>query len=410
MTDSTFIEYAKANNFTPFAWFDINYPAYAVKVKYKYPTSNPSDFRDRALLQLIDLGMPYSTACSLLMVTDPHQSILQRFKSDNPGPQLVHFDKMLNRLALTPIGIQRIEQIELAKDGVSCCFIDGFTGKPFPIDVVNNLKDRFECNEIYNIPGGMYPFEANIEHLIAELNARVNDGKGRNYQKRLGIPENARETSMTLLGPKWMRNLSIGLFLNGTEIVRKIFCDDNANAISPFGWLKNINYFKLDSNLRNKKFVYVTDTSDTTNVFVNNSPDLRQLILSSIGTEYGEEFVKGITLTWYPETSNFKVFINSIDDMTRNRSRMLSIIERGIMSIKLTGMTGTMFIEVKASESINCLAHLRNKIDKSGHDWLEIIDMIRKDYPNNWRQTLIAIDRHDLVFRHDIEQFIKYGK
>lgn len=80
------------------------------------------------------------------------------------------------------------------------------------------------------------------------------------------------------------------------------------------------------------------------------------------------------------------------------------------MSIKLTGMTGSLFIEVKASEIINSLGHLRNKIDKSGHDWHEIIDMIRKDYPDNWRQTLNAIDRHDLVFRHDIEQFIKYGK
>ena len=130
MTDAIFIEYAKTNGLIPFAWFEINYPTYAVKVKYKYPTSDPADFRDRALLQMIDRGMPYSTACSLLMVTDPHQSILQRFKSDNPGPQLVHFDKMLNRLALTPIGRQRIEQIELAREGVSCCFIDGFTGKP----------------------------------------------------------------------------------------------------------------------------------------------------------------------------------------------------------------------------------------------------------------------------------------
>lgn len=410
MTNKTLIEYAKNNGLTPLAWFEINYPTYAVKIKYKYPTSDPADFRDRALLQMIDLGVPYSTACSLLLVTDPYQTILQRFKSDDPGPQLVHFDKLLNRLALTPIGRQRIEQIELARDGVSCCFIDGFTGNPFPIDVVENLKDRFECNEIYNIPGGIYPFNANIEHQIAELNARVNDGKGINYQKRLDIPEKARETSMTSLGPKWMRNLSIGIFGNGTEVVRKIFCDDRANPISPFGWLENINTFKLDGNVRSKKFIYVIDNSDSTNVFVNNSNDLNQLILSTIRTEYGAEFVKGINLTWNPETSQFRIFINSIDETTRNRVRMLSTIENGIMSIKLTGMTGSMFIEVKASEIINSLGHLRNKIDKSDHDWHEIIDMVRKEYPNNWRQTLIAIDRHDLVFRHDIEQFTKYGK
>lgn len=410
MTNNTLIEYAKTNGLTPLAWFEVNYPTYAVKVKYKYPTSDPADFRDRALLQMIDLGVPYSTACSLLLVTDPYQSILQRFKSDEPGPQLVYFDKMLNQLALTPIGRQRIEQIELARDGVSCCFIDGFTGKPFPIDVVNNLKDRFECNEIYNIPGGIYPFNANIEHKIVELNAKLNDGKGRNYQKRLDIPEKSRETSMTLLGPKWMKNLSIGIFWNGTEVVRKIFCDDRSNPISTFGWLENINTFKLDGNVRSNKFVYVIDKSDSTNVFVNNSADLNQLILSTIGTEYGTEFVKGISLTWNPEMSQFQISINSIDETTRNRTRMLSIIENGIMSIKLTGMTGSLFIEVKASEIINSLGHLRNKIDKSGHDWHEIIDMIRKDYPDNWRQTLNAIDRHDLVFRHDIEQFIKYGK
>lgn len=410
MTNNTLIEYAKTNGLTPLAWFEVNYPTYAVKVKYKYPTSDPADFRDRALLQMIDIGVPYSTACSLLLVTDHYQSILQRFKSDEPGPQLVYFDKMLNQLALTPIGRQRIEQIELARDGVSCCFIDGFTGKPFPIDVVNNLKDRFECNEIYNIPGGIYPFNANIEHKIVELNAKLNDGKGRNYQKRLDIPEKSRETSMTLLGPKWMKNLSIGIFWNGTEVVRKIFCDDRSNPISTFGWLENINTFKLDGNVRSNKFVYVIDKSDSTNVFVNNSADLNQLILSTIGTEYGTEFVKGISLTWNPEMSQFQISINSIDETTRNRTRMLSIIENGIMSIKLTGMTGSLFIEVKASEIINSLGHLRNKIDKSGHDWHEIIDMIRKDYPDNWRQTLNAIDRHDLVFRHDIEQFIKYGK
>lgn len=410
MTNNTLIEYAKTNGLTPLAWFEINYPTYAVKVKYKYPTSDPADFRDRALLQMIDIGVPYSTACSLLLVTDPYQSILQRFKSDEPGPQLVYFDKMRNQLALTPIGRQRIEQIELARGGASCCFIDGFIGKPFPIDVVNNLKDRFECNEIYNIPGGFYPFDANIEYRIAELNARVNDGKGKNYRKRLDIPEKARETSMTLLGPKWMKNLSIGIFWNGTEVIRKIFCDDRTNPISPFGWLENINTFKLNGNVRSNKFVYVIDKSDSTNVFINNPTDLNQLILSAIGAEYGTEFVKAISLTWNQETSQFQIFINSIDETTQNRTRMLSTIENGIMSIKLAGMTGSLFIEVKASEIINNLGHLRNKVDKSRHDWHEIIDMVRKDYPDNWRQTLNAIDRQDLVFRHDIEQFIKYGK
>lgn len=410
MTDKTFMEYAKANGLTPLAWFEICYPAYAVKVKYKYPTSDPADFRDRALLQMIDSGVPYSTACSLLMVADPHQSILQRFKSDSPGPQLVHCDKLLNRPALTPIGKQRIEQIELARDGVKCCFIDGFTGNPFPVDVVESLKDRYECNEIYNMPGGFYPFDADIERRIVELNARVSDGKGRNYQKRLGIPEKARETSMAPLGPKWMRNLSIGIFGDGTEVVRRIFCDDQSNPISPFGWLENVDCFKLDANVKNNRFFYLIDKSNQEDLFVSEPTDLNQLILSSIRKEYGTEFVRHISLTRHPGTSRFQIFINGIDETIRNRFRMFSAIENGIMSIELTGMTGTMFIEVEASETINSLGHLRNKIDKSDQDWHEIIAMVRKDYPDNWRQTLITIDRHDLVFRHDVEEFIKYGK
>lgn len=410
MTNNTFIEYAKANGLTPLAWFEVDYPAYAVKVKYKYPTSDPADFRDRALLQMIDLGMPYPTACSILMVTDPHQTILSRFTSDDPGPQLVHFDKKLNRLGLTPMGKQRVERIELARDGVACCFIDGFTGHPYPIDVANNLKYGYDCKEVYNIPGGIYPFAPNIEQLVAEINAKITDGKGRNYQKRLGIPENALETNITPLGPKWMSNLSIGVFLKGNEIVRKIFCDEKANEISPFGWLENINDFSLNTDSKRQQFFYEKCKSHSTNVLINNSLDLSGLILSAIEKEYGKGFVNGISLTFNQDTSQFRIVINGIDGITRNRSKVLSVIDSGIMPISLTGITGSLFVEVTSSESINKLGHLRKKISKSEHDWHKIIEMVRREYPDNWRQTLIAIDRHDIVFRHDIEQYIKYGK
>ena len=257
MNNNIILEYSRVNRLKPLAWFDINYPAFAVKVKYKYPTSDPTDFRDRAILQLIDLGMPYSSICSILMVTDPHQTILQRFKSDNPGPQLVFFDKILNRLALTPMGKQRVERIELAKDGVSCCFIDGFTGTPFPADVIENLKERFNCYEINSIPSGIYPFEADIERLITDLNSKICDGKGSRYLYRLGLPLKAKETTMTSLGPKWMKNLSVGVFTNGTEVVRKIFCDDKVKPISPFGWLENIDSFKLTGSVHSMRFAYI---------------------------------------------------------------------------------------------------------------------------------------------------------
>jgi len=410
MTDNTILEYANANGLTPLAWFDINYPAYAVKVKYKYPTSDPADFRNRALLQMIELGVPYRTACSLLMVTDPHEAILERFKSDNPGPQLVHFDKAQNRLALTPIGRQKIEQIELARDGVSCCFIDGFTGEPFPSDVVENLSDRFTCWDINSIPGGIYPFEADIERSISELNAKANDGKVRNYQKRLAIPEGAKEMSMTSLGPKWMKNLSIGIFLKGSDVVRKIFCDDKAKPISPFGWLKDVKSVKLDGNAQGKRFSYLIDKSGDTSMFTKESADLSQTILHAVEKEYGSEFGRQISLEIIPETSQIHIFIHHIDNETLNRSRMLSIIERGIMSIQLNGLTGSLFIKVKASEEINYLGHLRKRIDGLGRDWHDAINMVREKFPDDWRQTLIAIDRHDLLFRYDVEQYIKYGK
>ena len=161
MNNSIFIEYAKANGLRPVAWFDINYPAYAVKVRYMYPTSNPADFRDRALLQLIDIGIPYPTACAILMIDDPHKSILERFKSD--VPQLVQFDKELNRLALTEIGKLKVERIELARNGVSSCLVDGFTGLPFPKDVVKYLSNGFSWKDASKIPGGVYPFEPAIE-------------------------------------------------------------------------------------------------------------------------------------------------------------------------------------------------------------------------------------------------------
>ena len=92
------------------------------------------------------------------------------------------------------------------------------------------------------------------------------------------------------------------------------------------------------------------------------------------------------------------------------RSRILSVVEKKNMGIQLRGITGTLFIEVNANDSVNNLALLRKKIELSTQDWHEIIKRVRTEYPNNWRQTLNSIGRHDLIFRYDIENFIKYGK
>lgn len=410
MNNKTFLEFAESQGLVPLIWFDISYPTYAVKVKYSYPTSDPADFRDRALLQLIDLGMPYATACALLMVNDPYHTILERFKSDTAGPQLVHFDKNLNRLALTPMGKRKVERIELAKEGVACCFIDGFTGIPFPTDVINGLVDRFDCSDINKNPGGLYPFDPNVEQRLIALNARLNDNKGRKYLYRLGIPEKSKETSISLLSPRWMKNLSIGIFLDGQEVVRKIFCDKSINPVSPFGWLENLNAFKL-TGCGNNHFSYVKEKESNTDVFTQVSfSSLRQLYECAVEKEYGSDFLKDITLTVDPETGRCTIEIQHLGANMRNRSKMFSFIEKGLMPIRLLGVSGSAFVNVKATQEITNLGHLRKNINVSNADWQQTVDCLKHKYPGHWRQILIDIDRHDLLFRHDVENYIKYGK
>ena len=411
MNNNVFLEYAESQGLTPLIWFEINYPTFAVKVKYSYPTSDPADFRDRALLQLIDLGMPYATACSILMVNDPHQTILERFKSDTPGPQLVHFDKNLNRLALTPMGKHKVERIELAKEGVACCFIDGFTGTPFPTDVVSGLTDRFNCSDIKNNPNGLYPFDPNVEQRLVELNTKLNDNKGQHYSYKLGIPEKSKETSIRFLSSKWMKNLSIGIFFDGQKVVRQIFCDKSTKPVSPFGWLKNLSAFKLTFSGNNQRFSYVTEEESNTNVFTQNvSSSLRQLYEYSMEKEYGSDFLKSLNLAVDTETGQCTIEIQNIGVTTQNRSKMLSFIEKGLMPISLPGLVGSAFVKVKATPEITNLGHLRNIINHSNADWHQIIDRLKHEYSDNWRKILIDIDRHDLLFRHDVENYIKYGK
>lgn len=411
MNNDAFLEYAENQRLVPLIWFDISYPTFAIKVKYSYPTSDPADFRDRALLQLIDLGMSYETACAILMVNDPHQAILWRFKSDTPGPPLVHFDKNLNRLSLTPMGKHKVERIELAKDGVACCFIDGFTGTPFPKDVVSRLSDRFNCSDIKSNPGGLYPFDPNVEQRLVELSARLNDNKGRKYSYRLGIPEKSKDTLISLLSPKWMKNLSVGIFLDGQKVIRKIFCDKSMEPISPFGWLENLNAFKLTGSGNNRRFSYVKEEESNTNVFTQVSlSSLRQLYEYAMEKEYGSDFLRNLNMTIDTETGQCTIEIQQLGATTQNRSKMLSFIEKGLMPISLPGLVGSAFIYVKATQEITNLGYLRNDINQSNADWHQIIDRLKHEHSDNWRQILIAVDRHDLLFRHDVENYIKNGK
>ena len=406
MNNSTFLEYAEANGLRPVAWFDINYPAYAVKVRYMYPTSNPADFRDRALLQLIDIGVSYPTACAILMIDDPHESILKRFKSD--VPQLVQFDKELNRLALTEIGKLKVERIELARNGVSSCLVDGFTGLPFPKDVVKYLSNGFSWKDASNIPGGIYPFEPAIEQKIIELNTKINECKGDKFQYRLGIPDKAKETSMTPLGTKWMTNLSMGIFLKDTEIVRRIFCDNVANPISPFGWLINPNILKITQRDKTSRFSLKLADQDKSEIFTGiSSDDLRQMIAEQIKQEYGPEFIKFNEVDANAETGLCILRLNTIDPVAKGRERLLSAVNKGVLSLQLKGMNGSLFVTLQPDSKISALVCLRAQIDESIDSWESIISELKEKYPTAWRQTLIAIGRHDLLFRHDVTQYIK---
>ena len=406
MNNSTFLDYAEANGLRPVAWFDINYPAYAVKVRYMYPTSNPADFRDRALLQLIDIGVSYPTACAILMIDDPHESILKRFKSD--VPQLVQFDKELNRLALTEIGKQKVERIELARNGVSSCLVDGFTGLPFPKDVVKYLSNGFSWKDASNISGGIYPFEPSIEQKIIELNTKINECKGDKFQYRLGIPDKAKETSMTPLGTKWMTNLSMGIFLKDTEIVRRIFCDNVANPISPFGWLINPNILKITQRDKTSRFSLKLADQNNSDVFDGISfDDLQQMIAEEIEQEYGSEFIKSNEVNVNADTGLCVFRINTIDAIAKGRERLLSAVNKGFLPLQLKGMNGSLFVSLQPDSKISALACLRAKIDESRAPWEDIISELKEKYPASWRQTLITIGRHDLLFRHDVTQYIK---
>lgn len=410
MTNKDFITYARKNGLTPLAWFNITYPAYAVKIKFKYPTSNPDDFRDRALLELIDLGIPYSTACALLMIKDPHEAILQRFKSSESTPQLVHFDKKLNRLALTPVGRMRVQNEILTRDGIATSFIDGFSSEPFPIDVVKSLTDgRYDKSDVVRSPSGDFPFDPDIDRSLIKLNRKLIEGKGHDYHHRLGIPANAMETQMSHIDTNWITNLAIGVFLKDSRIVRRIFCDKNPNPVSPFGWLQNLDGFKLTIN--GGKFGYTKIHPATSDLFKNLSEkDFTKIVMSELKSAYGNDFSRECTLGIASDTGQVTLHVSKIGKESKNRRKLFPQIKEGIMPIPMNGIVGSLFIRVTGDDSLLNLAKISSIINQSDQTWIEIIDGLKYIYPDNWRRILVDIDRHDLLFRYDVERFIHYGK
>lgn len=410
MNDDTMLKFAKAKDLSPLAWFNIYYPAYAINVKYHYPTSNPDDFKDRALLQLINCKIPYETACEILGIRDPHRSILNRFVSDEKQA-LVRFDERQRQYVLTPMGKRKVEGIELGKEGVACCYIDGYTGTPFPKAVIENINEqRFSiCGNLAINPGGMYPFDAGIEQKVQALNANLNDGNGKDYRKRLNLSDKSNEFNITLLDQKWISNLSIGVFLKGSTVVRSVFGDkicDEPTVLPPFGWLESLHQFKLTINDNGLKFGYVKDAPTSESLFVQSPDAVYKAIETRIEKTYGTEFAKSIELCIEPKSGQCSMKITSLNTLTKDRAKMLDYIDNGILPLELKGIKGTIFLKLDVSENIVELAHLSKEINSLTDDWHQIIAKVKRLYPNSWRQTLLTIDRHDLLFRYDVEQFI----
>lgn len=409
MNKAIILKFAADHELEPLAWFVFKYPAYGVKIQFKYPTSNPADFQDRALLQLIDLGIPYQTACDLLLIDDPHESILHRFRSDNPGPQLVGFDKMQGRQVLTPLGKQRADKPQLTKNGVISSYIDGVQCTPFPIDVVEKLKNGiFHCEEVSYVPNGDYPFDPNIEHLLEELNVKLNDKKGSKYLQRLQLLCDAEEVRMKCLGAYWSTDLSIGIFVKEGAVKNYLFCGDIPTPVSPFGYLHNLKEIKL--TVANDRLYYSKHPDSSEGLFYNlDYSTLKQLIIRELEQEYGVGIWSKDNLNIDSNTGVASLHLKSLEGAKSKRMKILKAVSSRCISVRLPGLSGNFFIKISASKDIEEISKLRMEIDKSSDDWHDIIRKVQTEYPTMWRNILIDIGRHDLLFRHDVENYIHYS-
>lgn len=406
MNKETIISFATSKGLTPVAWFSIKYPVYTIKVRYQYPTSDPSDFQDRALLRLIDAGMPYNTACDILLIDDPHESILRRFTSSDTGPQLVSFDKESNRRVLTPMGHAKIERPVLSKRAVASCFIDGFSCEPFPKDVISNMdNNRFHPEEIGFIANGDYPFNPNIESRLEELNSRLKDKKDKKLLQRLQLPFNATEISISLISQEWIKDLSIGVFLKDEKIKRYLFCSDSESPISPFGYVESLDLFKLTIDDEKNRFGYRKDNQVSNSIFAAEVSVLSKVVLTGIERWFGSGVV---SKSFFDQAMAPEIYIEELCGTKNSRAKLFRAISEGYMSIPMLGLVGDIFIKVNTTPEVYNLSKLREMIDSSVDDWDKSVREIQDQYPDKWRKILLDIGRHDLLFRHDIENFIHY--
>ena len=402
MNNQTIESFAKAEGLEPIVWFGIKYPSYSIKVKYSHPTSNPEDFKNRALLRLIDAQIPYVTACDILLIDDPHRSILWRFKYPESGPQLVMYDERRKCDVLTSMGQSYIEKPIVTKQSTESRFIDGFTCRPFPKDVVEKLEnDRWHSESTSYIPNGYWPFY-NENDLV-----KLNNTRDKGILKRLQLPTNVTESSFSLIDYEWIKDFSIGIFLKNGSLKRYIFCGDNASPICPFGYLQNVECFKLVINQKKDIVSYKKDTNQKNDEIFLNDIDA---IINLINRRLESQFVLTNSNAYSIEKSGFvpEIYVKELSGTKKKRTKFLEFIYDGYMTLPLPGITGSLFVRVKASPQIQDLAKMKKEIEVSEQNKFKHIEDMQRKYPDRWRTLLLDMGRHDLLFLYDVEHFIKY--
>ena len=414
MNEKSIIKFAERYDLTPVAFFRINYPAYSVKIKYKVPTNDPLDFMQRALLRLIGAGISYKEASALLLINDPHNSILKKFKNDDPV--LVAFNHSKNRDDLTPLGRGRVERVVLTKSITVSGFVDGTTGEPFPMDMVENLENsRFHYEDIGYVPNADYPFDPEVESKLKKLETDLLESKTKNSKKRLRLPAKAVEIGISLLEGVWITDLSMGIFIKAGEVKRYIFCGNSDNVVSPFGYLQNPDAVSLFADPKNKTLTPRVFQDPVPTVFEGSHEGIRGLVFDSLTKLYGPSQISSHNVKVDMFTGLTEVHIDKISGSKKQRARLLNDIENGatdsgcrFLRVKLPALHGVIYVKADVSAQIGAISQMKQKMVKDAMNWKHQVAMVKKEYPDSWRQVLLDIGRKDLLFMHDKENFIKY--
>ena len=414
MNEKTIIKFADKYNLTPVAFFRLYYPAYSIKIKYKVPSNDPLDFLQRALLRLIGAGISYKEAAALLLIHDPHNAILKKFKNDEPV--LVAFDKMKNRDDLTPFGRSRVERVVLTKSITVSGFVDGTTGEPFPTDMVSRLENgAFHYVDIDFVPNRDYPFEPDVESKLHQLETDLIESKTKSLRKRLRLPAKAMDIGISLLEAVWVTDLSMGIFTKDGQVKRYLFCGDSDEVITPFGYLKDPASVSFFAEPQKNTLTPRVFPDPIPTVMEGNHEGIKKLLYDSLTKLYGREQISLHNIKVDMLTGQTEIFIDKLAGTKKQRTRLLNDIENGVtdsgekfLRMRISGLPGVIYIKAEVSGHISGISVMKQKIVRDTTNWKNQLALIQKEYPDNWRKVLRDIGRKDLLFIHDKEKFIKY--